>query len=225
MIQAVGISKIFGKGESRVQALLNIDLIINNGDFISVVGASGSGKSTLLHILSGLENPTSGKVLYDRQNISNLSPAKLADVRRKNIGFVFQFFNLVPILTVEENILLPVLMDGKKPDKQHIKRLVEALGLKSKMNTFPSKLSGGQQQRVAIARALSAKPSVVFADEPTGNLDSKTGKEILEIFQYTASAFNQTIVIVTHDINVAERASRLIQIEDGHIIKDEARGI
>ena len=225
MIQAVGISKIFGKGENSVKALLNIDLIINNGDFISVVGASGSGKSTLLHILSGLENPTSGKVLYDRQNISNLSPAKLADVRRKNNGFVFQFFNLVPILTVEENILLPVLMDGKKPDKQHIKRLVEALGLKSKMNTFPSKLSGGQQQRVAIARALSAKPSVVFADEPTGNLDSKTGKEILEIFQYTASAFNQTIVIVTHDINVAERASRLIQIEDGHIIKDEARGI
>lgn len=224
MIKAVGVSKVFGKGENSTKALSNIDLTINNGDFISVIGASGSGKSTLLHILSGLDKPTSGKVFYDRQNISNLSHDRLADIRRKNIGFVFQFFNLVPILTVEENILLPVLMDGNKPDKAHIKCLIEALGLKSKMNTFPSKLSGGQQQRVAIARALSAKPSVVFADEPTGNLDSITGKEILEIFQYTARTFNQTMVIVTHDMNVAERAERLVQIEDGYIIKDETRG-
>ena len=224
MIKAIGISKVFGKGENSVQALSNVDLIINSGDFISIVGASGSGKSTLLHILSGLENPTSGKVLYDRQDIHSLSPDKLAEARRKNIGFVFQFYNLVPILTVEENILLPVLMDGKKPDKAYMKRLIEALGLKNKMNTFPSKLSGGQQQRVAIARALSAKPAVVFADEPTGNLDSKTGKEILEIFQYTAKTFNQTMVIVTHDMSVAERAERLIQIEDGHIIRDELRG-
>ena len=223
MIQAIGISKVFGKGENSVKALSNINLEINTGEFISIVGASGSGKSTLLHILSGLENPSSGRVLYNRQNISNLSSDKLAAMRRKNIGFVFQFFNLVPILTVEENILLPVLMDGKKPDKQHITRLIETLGLKSKLNTYPTKLSGGQQQRVAIARALSAKPSVVFADEPTGNLDSKTGKEILEIFQYTASEFNQTMVIVTHDMNVAERAKRLIQIEDGSIIRDEAR--
>lgn len=224
MIETDDLSKTYGNGKNAVPALTEINLCIERGEFLAITGTSGSGKSTLLHLIGGLDTPTSGAVKIDGKNIYALNTSKLAEYRRRNFGFVFQFFNLVPILTVEENITLPVLMDGKKPDQAHIENLIETLGLGKKRRSLPTKLSGGQQQRVAIARALAAKPLIVYADEPTGNLDSKTGREILEIFKSMARQFNQTTVIVTHDHYVASNCKRIIEIQDGKIVNDTGRG-
>lgn len=223
ILQAQHLTKVFGKGDSAVTAINDVSVSFSQGDFAAIIGASGSGKSTLLHILSTLDSPTSGQVLYQGKDIFTLTTAQRASLRRRNFGFVFQFFNLVPILTVAENITLPIIMDGEKPDQAHINKLIDMLGIRDKYNTLPSKLSGGQQQRVAIARALAAKPAIVFADEPTGNLDSKNSKTILHLFQETAQSFNQTMVIVTHDPAVASICQRVIELEDGVIISD-ARG-
>lgn len=220
LINTVSLSKKYGNDTTAVNALNNINIKINEGEFIGIIGASGSGKSTFLHLLSGLDTPTYGLVMYKNEDIYKLSSSKLTQLRRRNFGFIFQFFNLIPILTVEENITLPVFMDGRKPDKQYVNELIEMLGLKQKRYVLPSKLSGGQQQRVAIARSLSAKPSVVFADEPTGNLDSNTSKEIIELFKLTANQYNQTMVIVTHDNYIVSNCKRVIEIRDGFIESD-----
>lgn len=217
LIQTKALKKIYGKGENGVNALDGIDLTIDQGEFTAIIGASGSGKSTLLHLLGGLDRPTSGAVLVNGEDIYRLPASRLAVFRRRNFGFVFQFFNLVPILTVEENIALPVLMDGKKPDKAHIDNLIGALGLEDKRGVLPAKLSGGQQQRVAIGRALAAKPRIIYADEPTGSLDSKTGTEIMDVFKLMAEKFSQTVVIVTHDSRVASQCRRTIEISDGAV--------
>lgn len=224
LIETRGISKTYGKGKNAVHALKSMDFAVEKGEFIAITGASGSGKSTLLHLLGGLDTPSSGEVLVEGQNIYQLDQSKLAVFRRRNFGFVFQFFNLVPILTAEENIRLPVLMDGKKPDEAYIGGIVSMLGIQDKLKTLPGKLSGGQQQRVAIARALAAKPRVVFADEPTGSLDSKTGHEILELMRQTAREIGQTIIIVTHDSLVASVCRRVVEISDGNIVGDYKNG-
>jgi putative ABC transport system ATP-binding protein len=219
-IQTINLQKTYGRSSNAVNAVAGVNLQIEKGEFAAIIGASGSGKSTLLHLLGGLEKPTDGKIVVDGDNLYELSVSKLAVYRRRHFGFVFQFFNLVPILTVEENITLPILMDGKKPDSEHIRRLISDLGLTEKKTTLPFKLSGGQQQRVAIARALAAKPGVVFADEPTGSLDSKTGAEIIQLFRHMAEEYHQTMVLVTHDQNVASQCKRIIEMSDGYIISD-----
>lgn len=219
-LEAIGLSKVYGRCDSAVRAVHDITVSFGDGEFVAIVGASGSGKSTLLHLLGTLDTPTAGKVIFDGRDLFHMSIGQRAQLRRQSFGFVFQFYNLVPILTVAENITLPVLMDGAKPDEQHVAELVDMLDIKDKLHTLPSKLSGGQQQRVAIARALAAKPSVVFADEPTGNLDSKAGKDIISLFQQTAQTFAQTMIIVTHDLEVAGHCKRVIEIQDGSIIND-----
>lgn len=222
LLQTKDLSKIYGKGASAVHALKGVNLSIEENDFIAIVGTSGSGKSTLLHLLSGLDVPTGGSVYYKRQNISNANQNELAEYRAEHIGFVFQFFNLVPILTVEENIFLPVLINGGRKDETYIRDLIDLLGLKNKLRTPVSKLSGGQQQRVAIARALSKKPDIVFADEPTGALDSKMSEEIMQILSGVHRQLHQTIVVVTHDPIVASYAQRIIRLEDGMIAEEQS---
>lgn len=217
ILSAVNLTKVYGTGEVAVKAVDGISMDIPAEDFLGVVGASGSGKSTLLHLLSTLDYPTGGQVLYRNKDVSTFSATQRARLRRRHFGFIFQFYNLVPVLTVEENIALPVLMDGKKPDQEYITHLINLLGLKEKRRTLPHKLSGGQQQRVAIGRALAAKPAVVFADEPTGNLDSATSRDIMDLFKFTAQEFKQTMVIVTHDDFVASNCRRVIEIRDGKI--------
>jgi putative ABC transport system ATP-binding protein len=223
IIETQNLYKIYGKGSSEVKALQDINLLINKEEFISIVGTSGSGKSTLLHMISGLDNPSSGKIFFNENNISNVNQTELTKFRSENIGFVFQFFNLIPILTVEENILLPVLINGLKPDKEYIFKLIDILGIKDILSRSTSKLSGGQQQRVAIARALSNKPAIIYADEPTGNLDRKASKEIIKIFEDTSTELKQTIIIVTHDTDIASHTNRIIELEDGRIINDEKK--
>lgn len=223
MLVAENLTKIYGRGDIAVRAVNNVSFEIEPRSFVGIVGASGSGKSTLLHILSTLDTPTSGSVLLDNEDIYRLSSAQQAALRRKKFGFVFQFFNLVPTLTVRENIILPLLMDGADPDMEHINKLIDRLGIKDKVDTFPGKLSGGQQQRVAIARALAAKPVIVFADEPTGNLDSKNSKAIIELFKSTASAYGQTLILVTHDSSVAAECTRVVELKDGVIVSDTAQ--
>lgn len=215
------LSKVYGKGDTATTALKSIDLTINYGDFIAITGPSGSGKSTLLHLLGGLDKPTSGKVYLEGKDIYSLRENELSILRRRRIGFVFQFFNLIPVLTVKENIMLPLVMDGKKPDETYVNELINTLGLESKCNSLPHTLSGGQQQRVAIGRALSGKPSVVFADEPTGNLDVKTGREIIGLLKKMSGKYQQTVILITHDPSVASRCNRLIHIEDGSVTSDE----
>lgn len=219
-IETVNLSKVYGQKDLATKAVNGINLTINQGEFTAITGASGSGKSTLLHLLGGLDQPTSGNVFINGEDIYKMNASKLAVFRRRNFGFVFQFFNLVSILTVEENIMLPILIDGQKPDKEHISHIVEMLNLKDKYNSLPSKLSGGQQQRVAIARALASKPLIVYADEPTGSLDSKTGHEVINLFKDIAEEFRQTMVIVTHDQQVAHNCSRIIEISDGMVKSD-----
>ncbi|MDP4144472.1 MAG: ABC transporter ATP-binding protein [Bacillota bacterium] len=221
ILKVENLNKTYGKGENRVEALKNINLSVNKGEFVAIVGASGSGKSTLLHLLGGLDRPSGGKVVIDGESIYEYKEDKLAIFRRRKIGFIFQFFNLIPVLDVEENIALPALLDNDKVDKQYLEEIIEVLGLKERKNHLPSELSGGQQQRVSIGRALLNKPSIIFADEPTGNLDSKNSKEVIELLKFTAKKYNQTLILITHDVNIATLADRVITIEDGAIISDK----
>ena len=221
ILRVENLTKTYGKGETKVEALKNINLSVNKGEFVAIVGASGSGKSTLLHLLGGLDRPTSGKVIVDGQNIYDYKEEELAIFRRRKIGFVFQFFNLIPVLDVEENIALPSLLDENKIDKAYLEEIIDILGLKDRKYHLPSEISGGQQQRVSIGRALSNKPAIIFADEPTGNLDSKNSKEVIELLKYTAKKYNQTLVLITHDINIAAMSDRIITVEDGSIVSDK----
>ena len=218
ILRAEGLKKTYGKGDSKVDALRGVNLEVNKGEFVAIVGTSGSGKSTLLHMLGGLDRPTEGKVFIDDKDIFKLKDEALTVLRRRKIGFVFQSFNLVPVLNVMENILLPLELDGAKVNKEYIDSIVSTLGLNEQIHKLPTQLSGGQQQRVAIARALAGKPSVILADEPTGNLDSKTSQDVMSLFRVTADRFNQTIVMITHNTEIAQTADRIIRIEDGLIV-------
>lgn len=218
ILKTLNLTKTYGKGESEVQALRGVDLSVNKGEFLSIVGTSGSGKSTLLHMLGGLDRPTSGKVIIDGKDISKLSDEALTIFRRRKIGFIFQAYNLVPLLTVYENIVLPAELDGRKPDKKYIAEVINSLGLDQKLDKLPTQLSGGQQQRVAIARALAVHPAIILADEPTGNLDSKTTQDVMGLLGTAGKHFGQTIVMITHNDEIAQTADRTIRIEDGLII-------
>ena len=221
LIEVKNLSKIYGSGEAEVKALKNINLNIEQGEFVAIVGPSGSGKSTLLNLLGGVDKPSSGEVIIKGESIYKLKEKELSILRRRKLGFVFQFFNLIPVLTAEENIEMPVLLDNGKIDKNYMNELLKLLGLEERRNHHPSELSGGQQQRVSIGRALANKPSIILADEPTGNLDSKNSKEVLELLKYCAKKYNQTLILITHDINIAKSADRVITIEDGQITTDE----
>ncbi|HBF4049776.1 TPA: ABC transporter ATP-binding protein [Clostridioides difficile] len=219
IIKAKQLSKIYGSNNNKVIALNNVNLEINSGEFVSVIGPSGSGKSTLLHILSGLDNPTSGQVLLDDKDIYKHTEKELSALRRKSFGFVFQQFNLLPVLTASENISMPVLLDKKQPDKCYLNEISSLLGIADRLNHLPHELSGGQQQRVAIARALIAKPDIIFADEPTGNLDSKSGSEVMNLLIKTSKQFGKTLVVITHDDRIAKLADRKISIIDGVLME------
>ncbi|MBU3177495.1 ABC transporter ATP-binding protein [Clostridium estertheticum] len=221
ILKVKNLNKTYGTGENKVEALKNINLVINKGEFVAIVGASGSGKSTLLHLLGGLDRPTSGNVVIDGESIYDYKEEKLAVFRRRKIGFVFQFYNLLPILDVEENIALPALLDNDKVDKVYLEELIKVLGLSERKNHLPSELSGGQQQRVSIGRAVFNKPSIILADEPTGNLDTKNSKDVMELLKFTAKKYNQTLILITHDLNIANMADRVITIEDGEITTDK----
>ncbi|TQQ84553.1 ABC transporter ATP-binding protein [Peptacetobacter hominis] len=214
------LKKYYGKGDTTVKAVDGIDLQIETGKFTSIIGTSGSGKSTLLHCMAGLDKPTDGVVMLGDKNLYDLSDNELSKIRRQEFGFIFQSFNLIPVINVYDNIALPILLDGKKPDKIYIDSIVKAIGLEEQVKKFPNELSGGQQQRVAIARALANRPSVIFADEPTGNLDSKTTEEVMEILKNTVKDFGRTLVMITHNQEIAETADRIITISDGKIIND-----
>ena len=220
-IEIKNLNKIYGKGEVEVKALNNINLEINEGEFVAIVGTSGSGKSTLLHLLGGVDKTSSGEVILNGTNMYSLKERELSILRRRKIGFVFQFFNLIPVLTAEENIEMPVLLDGGKMDKEYKAELLKILGLEERKKHHPAQLSGGQQQRVSIGRALANKPSLILADEPTGNLDSKNSKEILELLKYSAKKYHQTLILITHDLAIAKEADRVITIADGEIIGNE----
>ncbi len=223
ILKTKGLKKYYGQGESLVKALDGVDFTVEQGEFVSIVGTSGSGKSTLLHMLGGLDNPTEGTVFVDGKDISTLKEDALAIFRRRKIGFVFQSYNLVPVLNVYENIVFPVQLDGNHVDASYIDSIVKTLGLESKVNSLPSQLSGGQQQRVAIARALAARPAIILADEPTGNLDSSTSQDVLGLLKVTARKFEQTIVMITHNEEIAQMADRIIRIEDGRITTEGSR--
>ena len=214
VIKTENLSKVYGKDGNKVVALDNVNIEIEKGEFVAIVGASGSGKSTLLHQVGGVDRPTSGKVIIDNEDIYKLKEEKLAIFRRRKIGFVFQSFNLIPVLSVEENIKMPALLDHQKVDKEYFKDLVKTLGISDRLSHLPSELSGGQQQRVAIARALINKPAIILADEPTGNLDSETSKEIMEMLKLSVRKYNQTAIVITHDLSIAENADRVIKIKD-----------
>ena len=218
ILSAKDLKKYYGTGENQVRALDGVSLQVEKGEFVSIVGTSGSGKSTLLHMLGGLDKPTAGQVIIDGKDISDLTNDALCIFRRRKIGFVFQNYNLVPSLNVYENIVLPVQLDGREPDKEYVKSIIETLGLAEKLENLPNNLSGGQQQRVAIARALVAKPAIILADEPTGNLDSKTSQDVLGLLKITSSKFSQTIVMITHNEEISQLADRIIRIEDGKIV-------
>ena len=222
LIKAKGLSKIYGSGENQVVALDKANLTIAPGDFISIIGPSGSGKSTLLHLLSGLDHPTSGSLTYDGQEIYTLSDKELSAFRRRQMGFIFQQFNLLPVLTARENIRMPLLLDRKQPDEGYLDQLAELLGLRDRLDHLPHELSGGQQQRVAIARALIARPEVIFADEPTGNLDSRSGGEVMELLKGIRERMGKTLVIITHDNRIAAAADRQLTIMDGVLSEVEA---
>lgn len=218
ILETKALKKIYGCGETAVHALDGVDFTVQRGEFVAIVGMSGSGKSTLLHMLGGLDRPTSGSVNVDGKDIFSLKDEALTIFRRRKIGFVFQNYNLVPVLNVYENIVLPIQLDGNVPDKTYIDSIIDTLGLQSKLQNLPNNLSGGQQQRVAIARALAAKPAIILADEPTGNLDSKTSQDVLGLLKVTSQKFSQTIVMITHNEEIAQLADRIIRIEDGKIV-------
>ncbi|HHX61431.1 MAG TPA: ABC transporter ATP-binding protein [Epulopiscium sp.] len=218
ILETKKLKKIYGNGDAAVHALDGICLKVEKGEFVSIVGTSGSGKSTLLHMLGGLDRPTSGDVIVDGKEIFTLKDEELTIFRRRKIGFVFQNYNLVPTLNVYENIVLPIGLDGNTPDKEYVDKIIHTLGLTSKLQNMPNNLSGGQQQRVAIARALASKPAIVLADEPTGNLDSKTSQDVLSLLKVTSEKFKQTIVMITHNEEIAQLADRIIHIEDGQIV-------
>ena len=218
ILETKALRKIYGSGDTEGRALDGVDLTVDKGEFVAVVGTSGSGKSTLLHMLGGLDRPTSGAVLVDGSDIFSLKDEALTIFRRRKIGFVFQNYNLVPVLNVYENIVLPIQLDGGRVDEAYVNRIIETLGLEDKLQRLPNNLSGGQQQRVAIARALAAKPAIILADEPTGNLDSKTSQDVMGLLKITSQKFTQTIVMITHNEEIAQMAERIIRIEDGRIV-------
>ncbi|WP_312635627.1 ABC transporter ATP-binding protein [Oscillibacter sp.] len=218
ILQTHDLKKLYGTGENAVHALDGVSLQVETGEFVAIVGTSGSGKSTLLHMLGGLDRPTSGTVTVDGKDIFSLKDEALTIFRRRKIGFVFQNYNLVPVLNVYENIVLPIQLDGNTPDRPYVDSIIETLGLPSKLQNLPNNLSGGQQQRVAIARALAAKPAIILADEPTGNLDSKTSQDVLGLLKVTGQKFSQTIVMITHNEEIAQLADRIVRIEDGLIV-------
>ena len=218
ILESKNLKKYYGKGENLVKALDGIDISINKGEFVAIVGTSGSGKSTLLHMLGGLDRASEGKIIIENNDIFNMNDEELTIFRRRNVGFIFQSYNLVPILNVYENIVLPIELDGCKIDEKYINEIIDILGLTSKVNELPNNLSGGQQQRVAIARALTTKPSIILADEPTGNLDSKTEQDVLGLLKITSQKFSQTIIMITHNEQIAQMAERIIRIEDGKVV-------
>ena len=221
VLKIENLTKIYGKGENEVKALDNVSFSIEKGEFVAIIGPSGSGKSTLLHILGGVDRPTSGKVYMDGQDVYEQNEEQLAIFRRRYVGLIYQFYNLIPVLNVVENMTLPVLMDGRKVDNARLSELINTLGLDNRLKNLPNQLSGGQQQRVSIGRALMNTPAVVLADEPTGNLDSKNSQEIMQLLKESNKKFNQTLIVITHDENVALQADRVISVEDGKIVRDE----
>ena len=218
ILETENLKKYYGSGDTQVRALDGVNLAVENGEFVAIVGTSGSGKSTLLHMLGGLDRPTSGKVMVDGKDIFSLKDEALTIFRRRKIGFVFQSYNLVPVLSVYENIVLPLELDGRRPDRDYLQEVITALGLEKKQNSRPNQLSGGQQQRVAIARALAAKPAILLADEPTGNLDSRTSQDVLGLMKVAGQKFSQTMVMITHNEEIAQMADRIVRIEDGRIV-------
>lgn len=221
ILEVENLVKTYGKGENKVHAVDHVSFSVEEGEFVAIVGASGSGKSTLLHLLGGVDRPTSGKVLINGEDIYKLSDDALAIFRRRQVGIIYQFYNLIPILNVVENITLPCDLDGKRVDKKHLKNLLDTLGLNDRKTHLPNQLSGGQQQRVSIGRALINDPAIILADEPTGNLDSKSGEEILALMKLSNQKYHQTVIMITHDLEIASQADRVITFEDGKIIKDE----
>ena len=219
ILETRNLRKIYGSGDTEVRALAGVNLSVDSGEFVAIVGTSGSGKSTLLHMLGGLDRPTSGSVIVDGKDIFSLKDEALTIFRRRKIGFVFQSYNLVPVLNARENIVLPIQLDGRQVDEDFLDKIVNTLGLKKKLGSLPSQLSGGQQQRVAIARALAAAPAIILADEPTGNLDSRTSQDVLSLLKVTSQKFAQTIVMITHNEEIAQTADRIIRIEDGRIVR------
>jgi len=221
ILKVENLCKTYGKGETLVKALDNVSFTAEKGEFIAIVGSSGSGKSTLLHILGGVDRPTSGKVYVDGEDVYKLNETNLAIFRRRQVGLIYQFYNLIPILNVKENMTLPILLDSKKPDMKYLDELIETLGLEKRVSHLPNELSGGQQQRVSIGRALMNRPALLLADEPTGNLDSKASLEIIELLKLSNQKYKQTIIMITHDHNLALNADRIITLEDGKIVSDE----
>ncbi|MRX74267.1 ATP-binding cassette domain-containing protein [Bacillus lacus] len=221
ILRIENLSKTYGKGETAVKALDSVSLSVNKGEFVAIVGPSGSGKSTLLHMLGGVDRPTEGKVLVDSVDMYKLNETQLAIFRRRQIGLIYQFYNLIPILNVEENITLPMLLDEHKVNPDHFQKIINALGLQERLQHLPNQLSGGQQQRVSIGRALISNPALMLADEPTGNLDSKNSSEIMELLKLFNKTYNQTLIVITHDERIALQADRIISIEDGRIARDE----
>ncbi|MDD2391867.1 MAG: ABC transporter ATP-binding protein [Bacilli bacterium] len=221
ILEVNNLTKTYGKGETKVIALDDVSFSVEQGEFVAIVGASGSGKSTLLHLLGGVDRPTKGNIIINNKDVYKLNENDLAVFRRKEVGLIYQFYNLIPILNVNENITLPVLLDNKKIDLDYLKELVEILGLKNRVNHLPNELSGGQQQRVSIGRALMNRPSLVLADEPTGNLDSKASQDIIDLLKLSNEKYNQTIIMITHDTSLATNANRIIKLEDGKIVSDE----
>ena len=219
ILETRNLRKIYGSGDTEVRALDGVNLSVDSGEFVAIVGTSGSGKSTLLHMLGGLDRPTSGSVIVDGKDIFSLKDEALTIFRRRKIGFVFQSYNLVPVLNARENIVLPIQLDGRQVDEDFLDKIVNTLGLEKKLGSLPSQLSGGQQQRVAIARALAAAPAIILADEPTGNLDSRTSQDVLSLLKVTSQKFAQTIVMITHPEEIAQTADRIIRIEDGRIVR------
>ena len=221
LLKVENLCKIYGKGENEVKAVDDVSFSVPKGQMVAIVGASGSGKSTLLHMIGAVDRPTSGKIYLDGQDVFQQNNRELAIFRRRQVGLIYQFYNLIPVLTAEENITLPIRMDGRKPDKEHLEKILDMLGLKERRDHLPSQMSGGQQQRVSIGRALFTSPQVILADEPTGNLDSKNSAEIMELFRRSNRELKQTTLIITHDENIAEQCDRIIVLSDGKIISDE----
>lgn len=224
ILKVKDLCKSYGKGNTLVKALDHVSFSVERGEFVAIVGSSGSGKSTLLHLLGGVDRPTSGEIIIDGENVYHLDETNLAIFRRRQVGLIYQFYNLIPILNVEENITLPILLDGRKPDKVYLDELIELLNLKKRIHHLPNELSGGQQQRVSIGRALMNRPTLLLADEPTGNLDSKASKDVVDLLKLSNQKYKQTIIMITHDYNLALNADRIITIDDGKIVSDEKVG-